>query len=110
MDVVVVSRTLAAADFPEVTIISNDVPEKINALKARSGKDIWLFGGGALFRSLLDAGLVDRVEVAIMPVLLGQGIPLLPAGEPSHKLRLAGSKTLPSGIAMLTYECQALSL
>lgn len=39
----------------------------VAALKKQPGKDIWLFGGGALFRSLLDAGLVDTVEVALMP-------------------------------------------
>jgi len=41
--------------------------------KSEPGKDIWLFGGGALFRTLLDAGLVDLVEVAVMPVLLAAG-------------------------------------
>ena len=49
-------------------------------LKTKPGRDIWLYGGGALFRSLLDAGLVDTVEVAVVPVLLGAGVPLLPPG------------------------------
>jgi dihydrofolate reductase len=47
-------------------------------LRATPGKDIAIFGGGDLFRSLLAAGLVDRVEVALIPVLLGGGVPLLP--------------------------------
>lgn len=72
-------------------------------LKAQAGKDIWLFGGGALFRSLLDAGLVDTIEVGVMPVLLSEGIPLLPAGPRVTGLRLTESKTLPSGIVMLSY-------
>jgi dihydrofolate reductase len=50
----------------------------IRDLKAQSGKDIWLFGGSSLFRSFFDSGLVDGVEVAVVPVLLGSGIPLLP--------------------------------
>lgn len=49
-------------------------------LRDGTGKDIWLFRGGVLFRSLLDARLVDRVETAIIPVLLGAGVPLLPPG------------------------------
>jgi dihydrofolate reductase len=102
--VMVVSRTLDPADFPDVTVVSEGVEERVAALKGRPGKDIWLFGGGALFRSLLDAHLVDRVEVALNPILLGRGIPLLPPGELAHKLRLAGSKVLPSGIVTLTYE------
>ena len=67
------------------------------------GRDIWLYGGGDLFRSLLIAGLVDTVEVAVMPVLIGSGIPLLPPGA-TTKLKLTDQKTLPaSGIVALSY-------
>jgi dihydrofolate reductase len=78
----------------------------VRALKAKPGKDIWLFGGGELFRSLLDANLVDTVEVAVMPILLSQGIPLLAPGARSPSLRLSESKTLPSGTVLLTYALQ----
>jgi hypothetical protein len=75
----------------------------VATLKAKPGRDIWLFGGGALFRSLLDAGLVDTVEVAVVPVLLGAGIPLLPP-RASTKLVLADQRTLPaSGIVAHAY-------
>jgi dihydrofolate reductase len=73
----VFSQTLRQQDYPGMTIVADGVEETVAALRAESGKDIWLFGGGSLFRSLLAAGLVDTVEVAIMPVLLGEGIPLL---------------------------------
>ena len=102
MQTVVFSRTLNPSDYPGVTITAN-LAETVSALKAKPGKDIWLFGGGELFRSLLDANLVDTVEVAVMPILLSQGIPLLPAGARSPSLRLSDSKILPSGIVMLTY-------
>jgi len=103
IDVLVFSRTLPAATYPGVRIL-NDDPRKIVAeLKAKRGRDIWLFGGGNLFRSLLDAGLVDTVEVAVMPVLLGAGIPLLPPGA-ATELVLADQKILPnSGIVVLAY-------
>ena len=65
MDVHVVSTTLDPAAHPDVTIVSEDVIGSVAALRARAGKDIWLFGGGVLFRSLLEAALVDRVEVAV---------------------------------------------
>ena len=104
MNIVVVSSMLRSSDHPEVRIIRDDVEGKVSALKASPGKDIWLFGGGELFRSLLDARLVDTVEVAVMPVLLGGGIPLLPSGQRVEGLRLIGSKALPSGIVMLAYE------
>jgi dihydrofolate reductase len=74
---VVFSRTLKPADFQNVTI-SDDAVGFVADLRAKPGKDIALFGGGELFRSLLEAGLVDRVEMGLIPVLLGGGIPLLP--------------------------------
>src|SRR5207245_2816129 len=69
MRVVVVSRTLRQQDHPGVTIVGENVNEAVTRLRSEPGKDIWLFGGGSLFRSLLDARLVDRVEVAVIPVL-----------------------------------------
>jgi len=102
MKAVVVSTTLKPEENPDVTVISSDVPAAVAALKAQPGKDIWLFGGGALFRCLLDAGMVDAVEVAIYPVLLGGGVRLLPEGRRAI-LSLGECKPLPSGILMLKY-------
>lgn len=103
LDVIVFSRTLPAATHPGVRITRDDPRDVVPALKATPGRDIWLFGGGVLFRSLLDAGLVDTVEVALVPVLLGAGIPLVTPG-PMTRLILADQKTLPaSGIVALSY-------
>jgi dihydrofolate reductase len=103
LDVIVFSRTLPAVTHPGVRIVNDEPRDVVVALKKKAGRDIWLYGGGTLFRSLLDAGLVDSVEVAVVPVLLGAGIPLLPPG-PIAKLRLVDQKTLlKSGIVMLSY-------
>ena len=103
MTVVVFSRTLPPAVYKGVRIVNDDPRDVVAALKAKPGRDIWLFGGGELFRSLLTAGLVDTVEVGVMPVLLGSGIPLLPPGA-TTKLTLTDQKTLPaSGIVGLSY-------
>jgi dihydrofolate reductase len=102
LDVVVFSRTLPATARPGIRFFNDDPREIVAALKAKPGRDIWLYGGGTLFRSLLDAGLVDTVEVAVVPVLLGAGVPLLPPGA-TTKLVLADQKTLPSGIVALSY-------
>ena len=72
----VFSRTLRPDDCPGV-IVSDNPKDTMNDLKSKAGKDICLFGGGSLFRSLLELGLVDSVEVAIIPVMLGGGIPVL---------------------------------
>lgn len=101
----VFSRTLRQADHPNVTIVSDRMEETVAALRAEeSDKDIWLFGGGELFRSLLDMGLVDTVEVAVIPVLLGKGIPLLPSPAKQTKLKLTGHRVYGTGIVLLEYE------
>lgn len=103
IEVIVFSRTLAPSKRRGLSIVNEDPAKVVTALKAKPGRDIWLFGGGMLFRSLLDAGLVDTVEVAVIPVLLGSGVPLLPPGR-STTLVLADHKILPgSGIAILAY-------
>jgi dihydrofolate reductase len=102
LDVVVFSRTLPPSRSKGVRIVAEDPRTVVRELKSKSGRDIWLFGGGELFRYLLDDGLVDTVEVAVMPVLIGAGIPLLPAGRHT-KLVLSDLKRLSSGIVVLAY-------
>jgi len=99
----VFSRTLSPHDHPDVTIVSDDAGDVVRALKKQPGKDIWLFGGGSLFSSLLGAGVVDAIEVAVVPVVLGAGRPLLPDGRRT-KLRLTSNRTYQkSGIVALEY-------
>jgi dihydrofolate reductase len=83
----VFSRTLKQKDCPGVTVTA-DARGTIGELKSKPGKDLWLFGGGGLFRGLLEQGLVDAVEVTIVPVLLGGGVKLLPEPYDVNKLKL----------------------
>ena len=99
----VFSRSLKPADYPGVTIVADDPRAAIEALKADPGKDIWLFGGGSLFRSLLEERLVDVVDVAIIPVLLGGGVPFLPGPAGRVKLELTGHRIYKTGIVSLQY-------
>jgi dihydrofolate reductase len=102
---IVFSRTLRQQDYPNLTIVSENPEQALADLKSKPGKDIWLFGGGSLFRSLLETRLVDAVEVSVIPVLLGEGIPLLPPKPSSErfKLKLASSRAFKSGIVSLEY-------
>ena len=102
----VFSRTLRQEDYPGVTIVADRAEETVAALRAEPGKDIWLFGGGSLFRSLLDARLVDTVEVAIIPVLLGEGVALLSPPARQTKLKLTGHKVYKAGIVSLEYSIE----
>lgn len=101
---IVCSSTLKAADFAPGRVVS-DAAACVKDLSSRLGKDIAVFGGGELFRSLLAAGLVDRLEVSVVPVLLGGGVPLLPAPAARAGLRLRGHRIYPrTGTAALDYE------
>ena len=103
IDVIVFSRSLDPVKSRGFRIVNDDPADVVRDLKAKPGRDIWLFGGGELFRVLLDAGLVDTVELAVMPVLLGDGIPVLPPGA-SATLVLSDVKRLrESGIVVLAY-------
>ncbi len=104
MKTIVFSRTLRQKDYPDVLIVAEGQIEALAALKASSGKDIWLFGGGSLFRSLAEAKMVDTVEVSVVPILLGSGVPLAPNPAKWIKLYLKSHKVYRSGIVSLEYE------
>ena len=101
----VFSRTLSQRDHPKVTIVNENWEDTVRKVRKKPGKDIWLFGGGELFRTMLDAGLVDGIDVGVIPVLLGGGIPMLPAPARTAKLKLTKHKLYKkSGILMLAYD------
>ena len=108
MKTIVFSRTRRQADHPEVTVVRDDQTELLKSLRAKPGKDVWLFGGGSLFRSLLAAAFVDSVELAIMPVLLGGGVPVLALTDAAAygpaKLCLTSHRVYKSGIISVEYD------
>jgi dihydrofolate reductase len=104
---IVCSRTLQAADYPDITL-SDDAAGVVADLRARPGKDIAVFGGGELFRSLLSAGLVEEVSVSLVPVLLGGGIPFLPSPATRARLQLKKHHVYKkSGTVALDYDVVA---
>ena len=100
----VLSRTLPPGKHGDVTVLGQDALERVAALRQEAGKDIWLWGGGELFGSLAEAGLVDTVEVGVAPVLLGAGRKIM--ANCSRRVKLAqrpASLDLP-GYTLLTYD------
>jgi dihydrofolate reductase len=79
-----------------------------SSLRHETGSgDIWLFGGGQLFATLLGGRQVDALEVTVVPVLLGAGIPLLGSGVDRTTLTFTRSHVYPSGMIMLYYSVPA---
>jgi dihydrofolate reductase len=102
--VFVVSHTLPAGSRDGVDVVRDDPVALADSLRHESGDgEIWLFGGGQLFAALLAANQVDAVEVTVVPVLLGGGVPVvafLPARVP---LALTHTHVYPSGMIALHY-------
>ena len=102
--VFVFSRTMPAAPEPGITIVRDDPVALVSSLRREPGDgEIWLFGGGELFRTLLAAGQVDTVEVTVVPVMLGSGVPLLPGAAARASLALTHTHVYPSGMVALHY-------
>ena len=100
----VFSSTLRPEGFPGVTIVSaEDAAATVAALRTEEGKDVWLSGGGELFGSLLEADLVDTVEIGMSPVLLGQGVPLVAPLPRAARLELVEHQVYRSGMVVLIY-------
>jgi len=107
--VYVFSRTLRPEQDSGVTVVSSKAARRVATLRAAGGQQIWLFGGGSLFRSLLEARQVDLLEVLVVPVLLGGGVPLLESGAPLTRLALEQVERYPSGLLGLRYRIPAAS-
>ena len=99
----VFSRTLQPSDYPEVELVRDDAAATVKELREREGKNIWLVGGGGLFRSLLAARQVDELMVAVHPILLGRGIPLLPKKETAVRLEFVRAEPYDTGLITLHY-------
>jgi dihydrofolate reductase len=87
-----------------VTFINESPATFVQQLRKRPGKDIWLMGGGELARDFLKADLVDELCLGIVPVLLGEGIPLFPSSFPQRDFSLVENKTYSRGLIALKFE------
>jgi dihydrofolate reductase len=76
----------------------------IEELRKRPGKDIWMMGGGELAREFLRDDLIDALYLGIVPTLLGEGIPLFPAGFPQRDFKLLESRSYSKGLVALKYQ------
>jgi dihydrofolate reductase len=103
-EVIVASRTLPADGHPGIEVVNEGLDRRIRELRTAPGRDIWLYGGGELFGQLLAWGLVDTVEPAIIPILLGTGIRFLPSSAVRRRLTLVGHRAYPSGMVLMEYE------
>ncbi len=100
----VFSRNRSGSGAGGVEFVGDRAKELVETLRAQPGKDLWLAGGGELVRSFLGEGLVDEIQLAIQPVLLGEGLPLFPPGFPQSSLRLTRCHQYSNGVVALNYD------
>ena len=104
MPTYVMSRTLAPGKREGLIFTEQSPLDLARELRSHRGKGIWLMGGGELAREFLKADLVDGIYLGIVPVLLGEGIPLFPTGFPQLNFSLVENKTYDQGLIAVKYE------
>jgi dihydrofolate reductase len=98
------SRSLPEGERDGAIFVREEPKRFVEELRKKEGKDIWLAGGGELAREFLKEDLVDELYLGIVPVLVGEGIPLFAPGFPQREFTLTESKTYSGGVIALKYE------
>ncbi len=97
------STTITEPTWAGTTVLGSDLAAAIGELKSQSDGVLLVPGSGALVRWLLAHGLVDELELMILPVVVGQGVRLFPESGPDLALEVISSRVTPSGVAIVSY-------
>jgi dihydrofolate reductase len=100
----VFSRRPPKRPAPGVQFVTEPVKGFAQRLRTTPGKHIWMMGGAHLVASFLDAGEIDEFDIHVIPVFIGEGIPLVAPRHRDLSLRLRASKKYPDGVVRLRYE------
>jgi dihydrofolate reductase len=89
--------------LPGVEFVSESIPEFVGKLQAVRGKNIWMMGGAGIIASFLDEGLIDEFSIHVIPVMIGEGIPLVAPRHRNIPLELSSARSFPDGVVHLHY-------
>ncbi|MEW6733277.1 MAG: dihydrofolate reductase family protein [Acidobacteriota bacterium] len=98
------SRKPHKSVLPGTEFVSEPVKAFAQRLRATKGKHIWMMGGAGLIASFLDAGEIDEFDIHVIPVFIGEGIPLVAPRHRDVPLSLRSSRKYPDGVVRLRYE------
>lgn len=101
---IVFSKTMKTADWNNSRLVNTDAEREISRLKQQPGKDMVIFGSAALASFLLQNGLIDEYRVVLQPVLVGGGTPMFRGIGERIRLKLTGTRSFNSGVAVLCYQ------
>jgi dihydrofolate reductase len=97
------SRQPPSDALPGVDFVSESIPEFVGKLQAVQGKNIWMMGGAGIIASFLDAGAIDEFSIHVIPVMIGEGIPLVAPRYRDITLELISTRPFPDGVVHLNY-------
>jgi dihydrofolate reductase len=98
------SRKPPKKQAPGVMFVSEPVKTFARKLRNKPGKHIWMMGGGELIASFLDAGEIDEFDIHLIPVFIGEGIPLIAPRHRDVPLGLLSTRKYPDGVVRLRYQ------
>lgn len=99
----VFSKTLPAGERRGMKVVRESPTRFIRRIRKEPGKHIFHMGGGQLARSFLEADLIDELFIGVVPVLIGEGMPLFPSGFPQREFRLVECQKFSRDQISLTY-------
>ena len=104
---IVFSRHAPPADAPSgVEFVSEAIGPFVSRLRAQPGKDIWLIGGGEIIASFVDEQAIDEFVISVVPVFIGDGIPLIARRHRHVPLDLRSLERFEDGVVQLHYLVQ----
>ena len=103
-DCFVFTRNKDKSKDENVTFVNKSAKDLISQLNLRDNKNIWLVGGASIVDEFLKSDLIDEFIITIIPILLGDGIPLFKGRSNEKKLKLIDAKTFDSGLVQLRYK------
>lgn len=104
---IIVSNRKVKHPPPDSEIWSGDITRLVKELRTSSQGDVWVIGGSDIHQQFLEAGGIDRIEVHVIPLLLGDGIPLWPRTSKQHRLTLNSASPIAGGMVKLEYTIHA---
>jgi dihydrofolate reductase len=95
--------------LPGFEFVKEPIKKFTKRLRAQKGKDIWMMGGGGIIASFLDAGEIDEFAISVIPVFIGEGIPLIAPRHRTVPLKLLSTKKFSDGVVSLHYAVEKTS-
>ena len=100
---IVFSRSRPENPAPHTEFTSEAPGDVVATLRTDGGSNIWVMGGAEIIGALIDAGQVDELIVHVIPVLIGEGIPLASPARRESQLTLVSTEAHPDGVVRLHY-------